>query len=185
MVGNKDFVNNAIQIRRRKAQARGIWINTLFRAVAFAIFVMIVFTFVLGVKTVETTDMYPAVRAGDTVFYYRLGNISNQDIVLYEKDGQIRTGRVAATEGTPVNRTEGGLLMINGNIQPKSERSGIFYKTEIRRNGKLKYPSRVPKGYYLILGDNRKDATDSRAFGYVSRDEIKGKLFTIMRRTIL
>ena len=35
----------------------------------------------------------------------------------------------------------------------------------------------VPKGYVYVLGDNREDSEDSRDFGLISKDEIKGVAF--------
>ncbi|MCO4798678.1 MAG: signal peptidase I [Colwelliaceae bacterium] len=36
-------------------------------------------------------------------------------------------------------------------------------------------PVKVPKGYYLALGDNRNNSADSRVIGFVPRDEIIGR----------
>jgi signal peptidase I len=33
----------------------------------------------------------------------------------------------------------------------------------------------VPQGKYFVLGDNRDDSLDSRYWGFISRDEIKGR----------
>ena len=37
----------------------------------------------------------------------------------------------------------------------------------------------VPKGHYLVLGDNRRNSSDSRVYGLVPRHELKGKATTI------
>src|SRR5699024_2158213 len=33
----------------------------------------------------------------------------------------------------------------------------------------------IPEGYYLVLGDNRRDSTDSRMIGLIAEDDIDGK----------
>jgi len=38
---------------------------------------------------------------------------------------------------------------------------------------------RIPPGYYLLLGDNREYSTDSRSFGLVPVEKVKGREFSI------
>ena len=40
----------------------------------------------------------------------------------------------------------------------------------------------IKEGQYLVLGDSRETALDSRTFGPISGNSIKGKVFTIIRR---
>jgi len=40
-------------------------------------------------------------------------------------------------------------------------------------------PVKVPEGYYFALGDNRDNSKDSRAWGFVPRNYIKGRAFII------
>lgn len=149
---------------------------------AFAAAMVILFTFVFGVTKATTNDMFPAIHEGDVVVYFRLGQLTGTDVAVYETDTGPNIGRVQAMPGSEVNKTEGGLLTIDGNIQPQQKRAGLYYETEIREKGRLEYPSRVPQDSYLILGDEREHANDSRTYGYIPKEKIKGKVFTIIRR---
>jgi signal peptidase I len=42
-------------------------------------------------------------------------------------------------------------------------------------------PTRVARGHYFVMGDNRVISCDSRAFGTVTRSEITGKVVVIKR----
>ena len=147
----------------------------------------ITFTFVFGVAIVQTDDMYPAVRQGDVAIYYRLGkgSLMNSDVVLYNAGNKTRIGRIQACPGSAIGRTKGGKLTIDGNMQPVQERMGIYYETKTSKYDKLKYPSVIQSGRFLVLGDKREDAVDSRSLGLIERTNIKGKVFTVLRRRAL
>ena len=99
--------------------------------------------------------------------------------VIKLPDGSLQTGRVEGTEGETVGATDGGMLTVNGNIQPVQKRSGLYDETYI---GKNDISGEIGSGEYLIVGDSRETAEDSRAFGLIPREAIRGKVFTIVRR---
>ena len=102
--------------------------------------------------------------------------------VIYEADGKDYFGRVEATVGMKVSATEGGQLTIDGRMQPIQPRAGIYAETMTRNKNRIKYPSVVPGDSYLILGDDREQAVDSRDLGYITRKNIKGRIITFLRR---
>ena len=45
----------------------------------------------------------------------------------------------------------------------------------------ISFPLTVGEDEYFVLGDNRTNAHDSRIYGTVSKEEIKGTVITLLR----
>lgn len=167
-------------IKRKKRLIKQLIQDAIIKVAISAAALFITFGFIFGITLAPTNDMFPAVHEGDLIVYYRPGRIINSDVVIYEDpDGELQIGRVEGSQGETVGKTEGGLLTINGNIQPVQKRSGLYDETYA---GNKDISGGIGNGEYLILGDSRETAKDSRSFGLVSRKSIKGKAFTIIRR---
>lgn len=167
-------------IKRKKRLIRRLRRDAFIKTAAFATAMFIVFSFVFGIAAAPTNDMFPAVHQGDLIIYYRPGRLINTDVVIYESpEGSLQIGRIEGTQGETIGSTDGGLLTVNGNIQPVQKRSGLYDETLV---GEKDISGEIGKGEYLILGDSRETASDSRAFGLIPRKAIKGKAFTIIRR---
>ena len=156
--------------------------DMIIKITAFVAVFLITFTFIFGITVAPGDDMFPAVKEGDVLIYFRPGRLTNQDTVVYEAKDVVKVGRIQGTAGEEIGKTNGGILTINGNMQPVQKRAGLYYKTYVKEEGKLRIPCTVSEDEYLILGDKRDAAEDSRDYGLISRDEIKGKVFTIIRR---
>lgn len=167
-------------IKRKRRLIKQLRHDAVIKIAGSAAAVMITFSFVFGIALVPTNDMFPAVHEGDLIVYYRPGRMINTDVVLYNApDGSLQIGRIEGTQGETVGKTDGGLLTINGNIQPVQKRSGLYDETY---SGEKAINGEIGSGEYLILGDSRETAKDSRSFGLIPRKAIKGKVFTIVRR---
>ena len=175
---NEEKLN--IEIEKKRRLIKHLKHDAVIKTAGFAAGMFIAFSFVFGIALAPTNDMFPAVHKGDLIIYYRPGRIINTDVVLYEApDGSLQTGRVEGTQGETVSVTDGGMLTVNGNIQPVQKRSGLYDETYA---GKKDISGEIGSGEYLILGDSRETAEDSRTFGLIRRKAIRGKVFTIVRR---
>ena len=174
---NMSEISDTIQIRKLNAIIKNHFLAAIVRIILFAVTVIFVFTCVFGIKTTESNDMYPAVRAGDVVLFYRLSEPKDMDVVLYKTTDGENIGRVIACENTEIAETSKGEITINGDIQPIQKPQGVFYQT-FGKGDTLT----VGKNEYYILGDERDDAKDSRVYGAIKRKDIKGKVFMILRR---
>lgn len=126
---------------------------------------------------VKGNSMFPALKDGDLAIGFRLEKLYQKgDVVIYQCNGVLQAGRVAARAGDFVTIQEDGSLLVNGTIQTGE----ILYPTYPKET--LTYPYQVPEDTLFILGDYRTQSEDSRDFGPVPLENVKAKVITILRR---
>ena len=142
----------------------------LIRLAFLLVFLWVLFGLLFGITTMKNNDMSPRISAGDLLFYYRLEKPKSGDVVVLQKAGEKYVGRVIAAGGDTVEITEDEKVKIKGS---KSVENDIFYDTPQYESDTV-YPLTLNSGEYFILGDHRGNAKDSRYFGAVKDEEIKG-----------
>ncbi|GAA0067882.1 hypothetical protein UT300002_26650 [Clostridium perfringens] len=122
--------------------------------------------------------MYPSVKDGDLALYYRLQkDFAAGDVIIVEKNGKEEIRRIIAVPGDIVDITRDG-LKINGYLQ---QENSIYSETLPYSEG-IKFPVTVGKDNYFVLADARLNTRDSRMYGTVKKEEIKGVVMTLIRR---
>lgn len=175
-------INNVIQYRKKKAILKDARAALLKQVFLIAVICVLIFLFVIGGLEVKGNDMSPAINDKDLVFYYRLAfSYTNDDIIIYKHDGKKHVGRICATEGALIGKTQRGQLTIDQRIQPIQKRVHLYYQT-YARNSEVNYPFTVPEKSYFVLGDKRDTAKDSRDYFCISKKDVCGKVFTVIRR---
>lgn len=159
-------------------------VSAAIRAAAAAAALGLAFTFIFGTMTIERNDMFPQIHAGDMAVFFRLLSFAKQDAVVYESPEGPAAGRIAACSGDIVDVTDSGQITINGNIIPVQKRLGIYDETERLEDG-ISYPVVLGDDEYFILGDSRMDARDSRVYGCIRKDDIRGVIFLLIRRRMV
>ena len=140
---------------------------------------VLILTFLFGFNKVKDNNMNPNIKAGDLVLFNRIDkDCKARDLIaIKENDGeQIR--RVIAVEGDTVDMTHEGRLKVNGYVQSEDY---IYTDTYAYTDG-ITFPITVGKDQVFVLSDNRTNGNDSRIYGCVDKNDVKGKVITIIYR---
>ena len=154
----------------------------LVRMLIIIVIIWLMFGIIFGIAIMPNGDMYPRIDSGDMLLYFRLDrNARAQDIVVFSKNNTEYVGRVVAVEGDTVDVLDDSRLSINGKVVTESN---IFYSTP-RYQGFVQYPVTLSENEYFVLVDSREKGEDSRYFGPITGDDIKGTVITLVRRSNL
>ena len=149
------------------------WFKTLASA---AVYATLIVTFGFQVARVEGQSMAPTLADQDRLIVnklaYRMGEPRRGDIVmLYYPINPDKSfvKRVIAEETEDV-RIVNGIVYVNDVPMPDD-----FVPEEFRSHDDMQ-STRVPEGYYFVMGDHRNNSSDSRHWGMVPKKYIIGKV---------
>jgi signal peptidase I len=145
--------------------------------ISFALVFGFVRPFVVEAFYIPSQSMVPTLKVGDRVlvnkFIYRFSEPERRDIIVFqsvEGGGEDLIKRVVGLPGDEI-AVRGGRLYVNG--EPQKEP----YVNKKFPDRSTFAPTKVPKGQYFMMGDNRANSRDSRFFGSVPEKNIEGEAF--------
>ncbi len=164
--------------RRRKWRGglRELLVTILIAAVLVFGFIR---PFVVEAYRIPSESMVPTLEVGDRVlankFVYRFSEPKRRDIVIFDgvegEEDEMLIKRVVGVAGDEI-QVQGDTLYVNG--EPQEEP----YLNKRRGPSRSSYgPTKVPPGHIFVMGDNRDNSGDSRVFGPVSLEDVKGEAF--------
>jgi len=170
-----------------------------------AIFVFFVITFVIQAFQIPTGSMEPSLLVGDFLLVNKLAyagqlgglgrsllparDLQRHDIVVFKYPNDLTKDfvkRVVAFERETIEIKDKQVLindepieeMFKVHTDDKVYSPGEYYPFDdvIRDNFG---PVKVPKGYCFVMGDNRDSSMDSRYWGFLPLEHIKGRPWLI------
>lgn len=147
-------------------------IKNLLPYIIIIIVVILVRTFIATPVRVNGTSMYPTLKGNEIMLLNKLGHIDRFDIVVLKIDGKEDNliKRIIGLPGESIEIMNGDIYINDKKIEDKYG-YGITYDID---------KVTLKKDEYFILGDNRKISLDSRVFGTINKNEIKGTTNFIM-----
>lgn len=166
------------------------WFAVLVVAVGVAVLVR---TFVVQTFYIPSASMEPTLMIGDRILVdklsYHLHGVGRGDIVVFATPpGEITNPqvkdlvkRVIGLPGESISSSPDGSVLINGRpiaqpwLTPQARADpGPPIRFPDGTGSCAMHSSTIPPGCYFVMGDNRGDSEDSRAFGPISRSLIVG-----------
>lgn len=183
---NKNRVKKVDSKKRKRKKRRKIKIllvELLGAVLITSVLIYLVSLFLFTFVKVEGYSMVPTLRDGDVVYINKKAKIQTFDLVYIKHagTGEKELRRVIGLPGqTVVYKND--QLQIDGTI--KEENFILEEQQTAMQNGRLftddlsilslTGETKIPKGKYFVLGDNRPYSTDSRSYGVVDEKEIIG-----------
>ena len=142
--------------------------------VAMAVAVVLLRAVVVQTVQIGSDSMAPTLRRGDTAVLdkitLRVRDPRRADLVAFRspQDGQLTVKRVVGVAGDVVELRD-AVLYVNG------ARADEPQVDLVADDATWFGPLTVPAGTVFLMGDNRADSIDSRAYGAVPVDEVVGR----------
>ncbi len=163
--------------RRRRGRGRRLlsglgWVAVLVLVVQWPLRAWVAEPLVVG-----TSSMTPTLEPGYRVLTWKpgAGHVAWQrgDVVSFRHDGQVLVKRVVALGGDVVGLRD-GRLFVDGHVvvEPWSDPSlidSVYFG-----------PVHVPQGTVFVMGDDRGNSEDSRAFGPVPVADVTGRVVAVV-----
>ncbi|MDT2848861.1 signal peptidase I [Vagococcus carniphilus] len=167
-------------------------IPSLVKDIFFATIVTLLVSLLIGIyfvsiNQVKGSSMSPTMKNGNWILVSKKATIRRFDVIAFKEGKDISFRRVIGLPDENIKYAD-DYLTVNG--QPVDEKFLVDQINEAGKSGQVYTQSasaengfqidKIPKDSYLVLGDNRPNSTDSRQYGLISKNQIKGKSSLIL-----
>ena len=137
------------------------------------ILVLLIKRFIISPIKVNGDSMYSTLKDKDimilNIIGYRFSDIKRFDIVVVDGEDEYLIKRVIGLPGETIEYKD-NKLYVNGKL----------VKDKYGKKDTKDFKTKVPKGSYFVMGDNRDNSLDSRYFGAFKKNKVLGKTnFTV------
>jgi signal peptidase I len=169
-----------------KSPVENPWVETGKTILLSAVFAFGFRTYVAESCYIPSGSMLPTLQINDRLMVdkisYRFADPARGDIVVFAPPAQlkVRENFIKRVIGLPGDRVEvkNGKVYVNGKVLAEKyvAQTPTYTWTKTESSAPEFTPNRViPKGQYLVLGDNRNNSLDSHYWGFIPKDRIVGK----------
>ena len=156
------------------------WLRLGLKALAVVIILWLCFGVLVGLRRVPNISMNGRINDGDFVLFNRISSTHDVgDIVFYTHDGKEYLSEIVGVENDLITINDEGYLLVNGEAYSKAP----VYDFSLGESDPFGTGIRVPKGSFFVLNSNYECQDDSRTFGTIFAEDIKGNVIALILRT--
>jgi signal peptidase I len=143
---------------------------------------LVIRTFVIQAFKIPSGSMLETLQIGDHVlvnkFVYTFTDPKRGDIIVFKYPEDKTRDFIKRIVGLPGEALEIKNRVVYINEEPFKEDYVKFSSSEFSTSNNLS-PRRIPPDSYFVMGDNRDNSMDSRVWGFLKQDLIRGKALII------
>jgi signal peptidase I len=149
------------------------------------ILAFIIRTFVVQAFKIPSGSMIPTLQIGDHIlvnkFIYRFADIERGDIIVFKFPKDESRDFIKRVIGIPGDKIE----IRDKKVYINDKELNEPYAVHEEQGGASYHPRDVfgpiiiPENKFFMMGDNRENSMDSRFWGFLDKQKIKGKAFII------
>ena len=162
----------------------GTFIYSFIETVVIALVIAVVlYLFIMTPHEVLGSSMRPTYKNGEYLManklVYRFGEPQRGDVIIFQySETQDFIKRIVGIPGDSI-MIKDGKIYVNGN---QLDESSYLQETVYTSGGEYLAEGEsitIGQNEYFVLGDNRAHSSDSRSFGPISENQIKGKAWIV------
>lgn len=170
--------------REEQQTKKNEWVEWLKAIVIAVVIAAVVRIFMFSAIMVDGISMMPTLEDGDKMIAnkisYVIGEPKRFDIIVFNANPEEKyIKRVIGLPGDTVEYRD-DVLYINGEPQEEPYLEQLKATTEGTLTGdftleEMTGEQTIPEGHLFVMGDNRRNSTDSRHIGLIPYEEVIGK----------
>ncbi len=156
------------------------WLSALGSGAQICVLAIVAYALLFHLSIVRGSSMVPGIHDGDRILVdhlsYVLGDVRRGDVVVLRcpLDPSLDyIKRVIALPGDEV-RIDDGSVFVNGARVEEPYVAAADVRDDLARRARL--CETIERDHFFVLGDNRDHSSDSREFGQVPRDYLRGRV---------
>lgn len=157
----------------KKSKSDRAWIILIMVLIVLILFVLGLKLFVLARIEIEMSSMENTLSDGDKIWVNRLKAPKENDIVVFERNGDYLIKRVVAVSGDSIKIQDGLLYIKRAGENDYSLKNEDYIKEPMNTNKDMS-ETLISEDCIFVMGDNRNVSYDSRDFGEVSTKDCIG-----------